>query len=414
MTDHEPLDPDLLATYEVPPPSPDLTDRFVGRLGVPERPSRWRYVASGAALAAAAAVIALAIGTRPGDATSTGAANPTARSTEHLGTRGVAVVEAGAAIRWDVTEHAAHVRQDRGEVFYRVERATDVFEVAAGQAVVRVRGTCFRVVIDSLGTTVTVDEGKVELANARGQIIVAAGERALAGDGAPRLVSGPTLAAPPVAGASPAELLARDRAQRERIAQLEARIETEQHAVEAIGPVEQVRRVFDMNHDELVELANHCMVPHDIEPIAGSTLMDSILDRGARIVKLTDEEHAAIDRLVEQTQPAFVEQLRKFYSELTGEPGTALDPMALILEITSKTAGADTSAAFKRISAERVAGAVQATADPKSSVIERYVRFAIQSADAFEAQLAAQIGRDRARAFRRTWAMVNLAPGCPD
>lgn len=410
MTDDDRLDPALLATYEVPEPAVDLADRLMARLSPVSRRARWPYAVAG--LVAAAAILIVVIHGQSRPTKSTGASTATARTTEKLGDRGVAVVEAGGAITWEIVANAVRVRQDRGDVFYRVERAAETFEVTTAQAVVRVRGTCFRVVLDPYGTTVTVDEGTVEIGNARGQIIVTAGERASAtNDAPPRMLSVATLVTPPIAAATQAELLVRDRAQRERIAELEAQVAGAARTAEAIA--QRARRPFDMNHDELVKLAEHCLVPHDIEPIAGSTVMDTILERGAQKVGLTEEERAAVARVIERTQPAYQTGLQRLYTELTGETGAALDPTTLITEISQKSPNAETAVAYQRIAAERVAGKVRPTADGKSSVIERYVRFAIASSDAFETQLASEIGSDRARAFRRTWGMLTLAPGCP-
>lgn len=411
MTDDDRLDPALLAAYEVPEPASDLGDRFAARLVPPRRTPRWRYAAVGAVVIAAAVTIVV-LGMQREPRTATGAANATARTSEKLGERGVAVVEPGGAITWEVSRRGAHIRQDRGDVFYRVERAAEPFEVTTSQAVVRVRGTCFRVVLESYGTTVSVDEGTVELANARGQILVAAGERAVATkDAPPRMLS---LTAPPVVAASPAELVARDRAQRERIAELEQQIASSARTTDAIATPHHARKVFDLSHEELEELAKRCMVPHDIEPLAGSTVMDTIIEKGVKEIGMTDAERAALTRLIDKMQPAYEEGLRKLYTELTGEAGATLDPITLIMEITQKSPAADTSLAFQRLANERVAGGVSAIGDAKSAVIERYVRFMIANADAFEAQLADEIGRERARQFRRTWGGVNLAPGCPD
>lgn len=147
--------------------------------------TRWPYAVA-VGLAAAAAVALVVMHREPAPTMVSGTWSATARTTEKLGDRGVAVVEAGGVITWELAPGEAHVRQDRGEVFYRVEHAADVFEVATSHAVVRVRGTCFRIVLDAYGTTVTVDEGTVEIAN----------------DAPPRMLSGASLAAPPVGAAT--------------------------------------------------------------------------------------------------------------------------------------------------------------------------------------------------------------------
>jgi len=196
-------------------------------------------------------------------------------------------------ITWELAAGEAHVRQDRAEVFYRVEHAADVFEVATSHAVVRVRGTCFRIVLDAYGTTVTVDEGTVEIAN----------------DAPPRMLSGASLAAPSVGAATQAALLARDRALRERIVTLEAQVAGVARATEAIN--QRSLRWFDLNPDELATLAKRCLVPLDIEPIAGSTIMDTVLEKGAQTVGLTEEERVVVTRLIERTQPAYLDGLQQ-------------------------------------------------------------------------------------------------------
>jgi FecR-like protein len=411
MSDDDRLDRAVLDTYEVPEPSTDLGDRFLARLAAPApRRGRTQWIAAAGTLVAVAAVIALvAFRTTPEDQSASGARRATARTTEALGRRGVAVLEAGGALAWEIAgDGTAALHQDRGDVFYRVEPGGP-FVVTTPAAEVSVHGTCFRVELEPSGVVVTVYEGKVALANARGRIELLAGEHGIATtDAAPRALAVPTLATVPQP--SVAELLARDRAQRDRIAELEARLA--RTGPEAIGAVQDGKRPFEMTQAELAELATTCKVPLDVPPSAGSTLMDQIIAEGARKAGLTDADRAAVARVVEAFQPAYQNELEQLYREITGEQTAPLDPLTLILEITQKTPAAELPVAYQRVSAER-AGLRAAPTAGNAPVIDRYLRFAIAASDNFERQLAAEIGADRAHAFRRTWAMVNLDPGCP-
>ena len=274
MTGDDRIDPDVLAAYETPAPAPDLGARFAQRLAAqPPAPRNWRpyALAATAIVVAAAAVVLLLV--RPADAPATGASTPTARTTEQIGSRGVAVVEAGAAITWTGDD----VHQDRGDVFYRVEPGS-TFAVTTPVATIAVHGTCFRIDLEPTGAVVTVYEGRVDVANTLGTLALAAGDRALAtADAAPRPLTASRVVA--ATQLTIPELLARDGAQRQRIAELEAKLAT-RPAVEAIGPVQHMKRPFEMTQPELAELATRCQLPLDVPPTAGSTLMDQILAQG--------------------------------------------------------------------------------------------------------------------------------------
>ncbi|HEU0033281.1 MAG TPA: FecR family protein [Kofleriaceae bacterium] len=407
--DDEPrIDRSALDAFEVPEPAPDLGDRFLARLG--ERTQRrvsTRALVAGAGLVVAAAAVLLVIAWPSGNDPVTGASAPTVRTTATLGNRGVAVIEPGGTLAWQITDDAARIQQATGDVFYRVERG-GAFVVTTPAGEVRVRGTCFRVEADPRAVLVTVYEGKVELANALGEVELVGGERATAAPGsAPHALTAPLTAALP---ATPdiAALLARDRALRDRIAELEARLGST--GPDALGPVRDGKRPIDMSKAELAELAHECVVPVDVPPTAGSTVMEGLTEQGMRQVALTDAERAAVKRLMTKFQPQYQATLEQLYRELTGEEAE-LDPLTMILEITQKTPQAEMSAAYERVAAERAG--LRPVATDKGSVIERYLRFAIESGDAFERELAAEIGAERARVFRRTWGMVHMEPGCP-
>ena len=411
MADGDRLDPAILDRYEVPAPAPDLADRFMARLArEPARRARRTLVIAGAAALAAAATLIVVLAW-PAAAPAAGTVAATERTTVRLATRGVAVAEPGARLAWQVAAHgAARVHQDGGEVFYRVDRGA-AFVVTTPIGDVSVRGTCFRVELEPTLVVVTVYEGAVEVTTSLGRIALTAGERAIATRDAPPRTAPTPVAAAPAAGDAPSELTLRDRVQRERIAQLEAELARTRSGPTALSGVMPARRPFDMAPGELAELAAQCRFPFDVPPTAGSTLMDNIIADGMRTAGLSDAEQSAVRRVIDAYQPAYQQELQQLYRELTGEDG-ALDPTTLVMEIEQKSPEKEVAAAYRRLSAER-AGLPAPRADATPTVIERYLRFAIRSADAFERQLAAEVGASRARAFRRTWGMVDFAPACP-
>jgi hypothetical protein len=156
--------------------------------------SRRRYLAAGAAIVVvAAAGVALFVGTRT--ATSTGEARADKRIEVAIGSRAVAVLEAGAHISWN----GDTVVQDVGDVFYRVEPGSR-FEVHTPMANAAVLGTCFRISVNDKETNMNrrdviagavgaiaatavvigVYEGKVAVSHGKDSVTVSAGETAVA------------------------------------------------------------------------------------------------------------------------------------------------------------------------------------------------------------------------------------------
>lgn len=410
------LDRDALAAFAVPSPAAELGDRFAVALAAQRARRRRRVLAiagGGVAFAAAAAIVAT-LGFSAPRAGAEGTLAPSARTTARLGVRGVAVVEAGGRLDWKVAGSGdAAIEQDAGDVFYRVEHGGP-FVVSTPAGDVRVTGTCFRVEVEPDAiAVVTVYEGAVEVRNAHGALAVAAGERAItAAQAAPRVAPPPTLAAAP---ADAGELAIRDRQQRERIAALEAqlaRTTVDRTNPIAMGDVGDAPRPIEMSAGELTALAAQCRFPFDVPPIAGSTMMDEILDRGEDIAKLTDVERAAVRRTIDALQPAYQTELAALYRELTGVDAD-LDPATLVIEIEQKSPQAELAAAYQQLAAERAGQRPVRPVTATTSVIERYLRTAVAAADNFERSLAASVGAERARAFRRTWGMIDFAPGCP-
>src|SRR5687767_13903105 len=226
MTDddkEERIDRAMLDAWEVPEPPADLAARVLAALSKKEpeaRPRRWPWLAAtGIAALAAAAALLLVL---RGDRQAAGATFAGARETLRLGDRGLAVAEPGATLSWRVAgDGTARVEQAAGDVFYRVERG-EPFVVSTPAGDVSVLGTCFRVEVSPMRANkqtvtavaigaaasaiivVSVYEGKVLLANERGRVEVAAGDRAMArGDSAPLALpeqAAPAELAAPAAG----------------------------------------------------------------------------------------------------------------------------------------------------------------------------------------------------------------------
>jgi hypothetical protein len=162
------------------------------------------------AVAAAAAALAVVVVDHLPEGASAGSVLASAREEVAVGGRATVVAEAGADLSWRVARGGdVVVEQRKGRAFYRVEPGGSfVVKTPAGEA--RVTGTCFTLEIPDMSTrslkknlasaaagaalaatvVLTVQEGSVSLANERGEIAVAAGERAHARAGdAPERVS---------------------------------------------------------------------------------------------------------------------------------------------------------------------------------------------------------------------------------
>ncbi|MBX3208578.1 MAG: hypothetical protein KF764_26330 [Labilithrix sp.] len=169
------------------------------------RARRWGALGGGAAALALAAAMLLKVATPP----ARGEAIAKERVEVAIGSRALAVLEAGASVRWDGDD----VVQARGDVFYRVEPgARFTVHTPAGDVVVE--GTCFTVKVRPVGghaereerdmvkrdvkagavgaalsalAFVAVYEGKVAVSHAHDRVELRAGESAQAGpDGVKR------------------------------------------------------------------------------------------------------------------------------------------------------------------------------------------------------------------------------------
>src|SRR5262249_36539741 len=150
-----------------------LVDRVMKQVQVeyagraPRSRLRWMLGVLGAAAAAATLLVSLR-------APRTGQVAAEQRTEVAIGTDAVAVLEPGAAICWK----GRVVQQQKGNVFYRVERGGP-FQVKLPEGEVQVLGTCFRVVAEASpggAFRVTVSEGRVRVERNGHSLALGAGE----------------------------------------------------------------------------------------------------------------------------------------------------------------------------------------------------------------------------------------------
>ncbi len=121
---------------------------------------RWMVV-----MVAISAIVAFAFAMRrsPGLPADEGELVASERVSQRFGHRGVAVLEAGAAIAYRVGNGGAvEVDHNRGEVFYRVDRGGD-FLVTTKSWRIESAPACFRVRVAADAVTVQVVEGQVRM-----------------------------------------------------------------------------------------------------------------------------------------------------------------------------------------------------------------------------------------------------------
>jgi hypothetical protein len=271
---------------------------------------------------------------------------------------------------------------------------------------------------------IAVYEGRVRVVNARGHADAHPGDRiGLAAGAAPARLDPTGVAAlepPPPGSATLPELLRRDQSHRGEIALLRARV----NALEASAPPEAAttpdhhggkRKILDLSHDELTELARNCEIRFDlpgygIEP----RLMD---DKLADLDHLSADDRAIYDQTVRKENERYMTALRALYRELGGGDPDNLDARALYMEVLQKSPTADYEAARKRLAEER-AGLAAPPADARNqSVVERLLRLQLTAGTGLEQLLAAELGPGKAHQIRQNgWAGGDdsILYGCPD
>lgn len=447
--EEDPVDA-AMARWQPAGPSPDFAERVLAaRRAAPSAPAALprRGWPLWTAIGTAVAVVALLLGwpTRA-PVTASSAVTAVGRRSIALGGRGVAVAEDGAVLRWQRVGSSASVTQDRGDVFYRVDPGGP-FTVHTPAGEVRVTGTCFRVEVPSMkswmkslvgaaagaavstAVVVTLYEGNVLVVSPAGSAPLAPGERAvlIAGQ-APQVqpAAGPEvridLPDDPPATITREQLLARDRAQREQLAQLATRIrqlETDPRpVVKKHGGLGGGESWVDPTQDELLAFAKDCRVQIDLPPVMRGTPM-RISPETARAVGLDDAQLAEANQVFVELAADWRNRVRAWYIEGTGDAQGAdqLSAEGMGQELQDKAAEGEADALQRRISHERAGLMAPPGPNAKLSAFERYFRALADLGNEAERWLAAKIGRDQAHAVRANsggWPMRMAMAGCPD
>jgi hypothetical protein len=452
-----PIDPEALG-WSAPRPPDGFASRTVdaflgGNDASPEAPEQRRWPLVVAALSFAAAVV-LAWAVWPVGRASTGE-HPAQGdiATVRLDDRAIAVAQPQASLRWEIDrDGVARVEQDAGRVFYRVDEG-GAFEVKTPAGTATVTGTCFEVEIvpmkngpmwkaGALGAAlagaviVTVYEGGVVLANDRGDVALAAGERAVAKDGAaPRRMSegqhgadarDPAVAARGGSGDDAIAQLARqsraleearrDAAeQQEQIARLREQVRELGGDPGAPGPAEREARAkacatqsrgdcpfLDPDEQTLLEMAKCAVVKVDSPGWVDNPETPDV-DQYVEQLGVTDPaEIEGIQAAATRHYADFNRRLRDIYLELGGDPKLVDDasPATLRSYVADQLDKELLGDIQRRVAEERAGVREPPASDAQLSIEERFFRMHASLGDEFESMVGAEIGPERARALR--------------
>jgi hypothetical protein len=455
-----PIDVDALGwdAHEPPPGFAErVTDAFVAAPieATPRRGTPWRWI--GAAVAAAAACTLWIAW--PSGRTSHDAIDTDVLRTVAIHDRALAVARPGTRMAWDVDpDGSARVVQDSGRVFYRVDDG-EAFEVSTPAGDVQVTGTCFEVDLESntmnrqglkagvLGAAlatavvVTVYEGRVVLANDRGEVALGPGQRGRsdgssapsswdddgsegsdrsAGDDDEKILADVEI--PP--GVDPVEVVRSQARTLERLrAEKEAQYEEleklrQQAGTAAAADSPEAARAraqkcalasrngdcpfLDPDQDTLLEMAKCGTVKIDYP----SFLYDfdaPQTDSFASDLGITDpQEKAALQRAAEKQHENVGKTLREIYRELGGDEEFAAtaSPSTLEAYIKDQIDEEALGNVQRRIAEERAGLREPPAAGAELSIEERFWRMRAELGNEFENQLASGLGPERAHELR--------------
>lgn len=369
--------------------------------------TRWRFVALAAVLAAVLGAGWILVGRD-----SSGRLQARERVEVGLGRRALAVLEAGAELRW----RGSRVTQRSGAVFYRVEPGA-VFRVDTPSGAVEVLGTCFSIALEP-GTT----ERSMRVAVYEGRVRVLAGTRVLelgAGDAAQADAAGirrdergvlgvEAIASSPSGAVGQAddvldERVTRLRAElstlrRERTA-LDARLESAERALARAEGTPPARHPYDLGEDDWKELARMGLVKFRL-PCARPDFAVSaeLADR----LGLAPGDTAIIERAYAASRERVWRALRPLCAAELGSEAIAdrIDRQGcemVILESQAHRDAAAKSAAMRQV-AEMRAGLrpLPAPGEPLHPVVEMLLLLTGEQAR-FEAELGEALGAEDAR-----------------
>jgi hypothetical protein len=152
-----------------------------------------------------------------------------------------------------------------------------------------------------------------------------------------------------------------------------------------------------------------------------SFLHDESIEWGPRRAQeagLSDQELAAVNKVLQDMQREVLAQLRALYIEVTGDQERAddLSPQAMVSELQQKSPQGEEGRVNQRIAQER-AGLAAPPADlAQASALERYIRRRAGLGDETQRRIGDVIGAARARQLRETeggWGGQWETVGCP-
>jgi hypothetical protein len=293
---------------------------------------------------------------------------------------------------------------------------------------------------------VTVYEGRVEVARGDTVRAVAAGERAVMGDGVALEADRRAIAAKePPPGAEAAKQRgaaagrdngAADEAGAAGAADSEvrlARLERENDALkkEMVGlkvraaeadALRDAHGTYGLSQAELERMAERCELRWDSIPFRLGE-PPRLAEEDIESFALSAAQTSRINELMAAENQMLVDAIRAAYVEVIGDDLEAIQavaPGALLNEVEDKTPIGERRAIFKKLAEERARGApplLTPEALAGVSPIERVLRVLTSSGDRLEAALAEELGQDTARQLRDThggFGNVNHGSyGCP-
>lgn len=434
MSDFDPRD------WPAQEPPADFAERVVAAARVESRraaePRRGRVLAGLVLVGSMAAGIALAVHLQT--RANAGDVTADARREVRVGTRAIAVLEAGAHVKW----HGDDIEQAGGDVFWRVEPGAR-FTVHTAAADVTVKGTCFRVrvndgegdmkrrdaMVGAVGAVVGVAafvgvyEGKVAVSHAGQSVDVGAGQSAQADGRGVRLTGlSPSAlgAAAEAASAEPDPLLAANanladtvREYRRRLEAIDAdkkKLEKKLAAAEAQladggagQPAFQVSaNKFDLTQDDWKELAKEGKMPIRT-PCAGSNNDFSYTPDSLNALGLAPQDGPAIQAAMQQSQARTWGAIKPLCAKVI--PGANVDSIGEdgclhILQAFAPQSGPTSAQESVRQTSEIEAG-LRPMPGPNDDVppLERAFLALAGESKTIEADLAQQLGPDAAKAI---------------
>lgn len=339
-----------------------------------------------------------------------------------IGRRALAVLEAGARLRW----RDDRVSQSDGDVFYRVEPG-ETFVVSTPNGTLEVLGTCFRVSVEraaDAATRVSVYEGRVRLRAAGGLLELGAGEsarlepdgvrRSASAEGEPRSTSADARAQAPSpprglddAGATSRDELDREvawlRAELARLKQQQAALDERVAAARArllrAGGEAPARHRYDLTADDWKELAKTGTVKFRLPcERQGFRMRPALLDR----LGLMPDDASVIERAYADSRdrvwrvlgPLCVTALgRDDLAELLGREGCT----TAVLQAERRRDKAGSDAAMRQVGEIRAGlRPLPAPGEPLHPVLEMFLALTGEPAR-FEAELAERLGPEDAK-----------------